>query len=114
MAELNQFLQPIGAPVTTSYEVDAYTFGYTNERNAVTGMFIQDASIGSAKIQDASIDSAKIISVEAEKILAGTVTVALNLGTASGGSIVLDGANKRITISDGTTDRVLLGYIGTA
>lgn len=97
---LNPFLQPINAPVSSNEFTSGYEFDYQNERGAVGEMLIQSASI----------TNAKIVTLDASKILAGTITVAINLGTASGGSIVLDGANKNITISDGTTNRVLLGY----
>ena len=39
--------------------------------------------------------------------ISGTVRIGLGTGAAS---ILLDGANKRIIINDGTDDRVLLGY----
>jgi hypothetical protein len=37
----------------------------------------------------------------------GTNENALNIGS---GNVVIDGANKRIIINDGTDDRVLIGY----
>jgi len=39
--------------------------------------------------------------------VAGTIRLGTGTGTAS---IILDGANKRIIINDGTHDRVLMGY----
>ena len=53
------------------------------------------------------ISTAKIKNITADKISAGTIVVALNLGA---GNITLDGANKRIIVNDGTNDRVLIGY----
>lgn len=46
--------------------------------------------------------------VSASRITAGTIAAAANLGNSS---VILDGANKRIIVNDGTNDRVLIGYL---
>jgi len=46
--------------------------------------------------------------VSASQITAGTIAAAANLGSSS---VILDGANKRIIVNDGTNDRVLIGYL---
>lgn len=127
MADLNNLLQPVDAPVTNERENLGYQFDTNNERNAVNMAHIKNLTIGSADIQDASITTAKIVNgaitnakigsaaigdanigtVSANKISAGTLTVAVELGT---GNIILDGANKQILINDGTNDRILIGY----
>jgi hypothetical protein len=39
------------------------------------------------------------------------VSGTIRLGTGTGAaSIILDGGNKRITVNDGTNDRILIGY----
>lgn len=46
--------------------------------------------------------------VSASRITAGTIAVAANLGASN---VLLDGANKRIIVNDGTNDRILIGYL---
>jgi hypothetical protein len=53
------------------------------------------------------IDNSRVRNITADKIDAGTVTSLLYIG---GSSIYIDGANKRIIVNDGTTDRILIGY----
>lgn len=62
-------------------------------------------------IQDASITNAKIVTLDASKIAAGTILVAMNLGTSASGTVILDGANNRIVVHDGTTNRVVIGNV---
>lgn len=63
----------------------------------------------SAQIQDGIITNAKIDSLAASKIAAGTVGVGINI---AGSNILLDGANNRIDILDGSANlRVRLGYL---
>ena len=45
--------------------------------------------------------------IRADNIVGGTVSVGVNLGETN---ILLDGANKRIIINDGSYDRILIGY----
>lgn len=89
---LNAFYTANNSPlVTRENMVSAYDFDAYNERGAVT--------------------TTKVQFVTADKIAAGTVQVAMNLGTNIGSAyILLDGANNRIIINDGTTDRILMGY----
>lgn len=100
MIELNPFLQPIDAPISSRFMTDAYKFGYTNERGAVTGMFIQDASINNAKIGTAAIGTANIGTLTFNEIAGGTAVLG---GTANGngllqikdasGSVIIQGDN---------------------
>jgi len=85
MIELNPFLQPLDAPVTSKFMTDAYEFGYTNERGAVTGMFIQDASINNAKIGTAAIGTANIGTLTFNEIAGGTAVLG---GTANGNGLL--------------------------
>lgn len=92
MDQLNQFLQPINSPVGQPNPFDlALNFDLYNDRNI----------IGNAKIND----------IQANKIGAGTIAVAINLGSTSSGSVLLDGANNRIIINDGTTNRIVIGSV---
>lgn len=104
---LNQFLIPENSPINNRRFIDGFEFDGKYERSTVTNTFLQDGVITAIKIGDAQITNAKIDSVSADKITAGTVTVAMDLGD---GNITLDGASKRILINDGTHDRVLIGY----
>jgi hypothetical protein len=88
MDELNNLLQPLNAPVTAEREGLGYDFDTTNERN----------SVNMTHIKNLSLDS----------LTAGTITTTIYLG---GPNIVLDGANNRIIINDGTVDRILIGYL---
>jgi hypothetical protein len=86
---LNLFLQPLNSPVTSRQFTTAYQFQNETERGAVTTNLVR--------------------TIRADQIAAGTVIVAMNLGTASSGSLILDGANNRILVNDGTTNRILIG-----
>ena len=93
MTDLNEFLQPINAPVTQDR---GFTLGYNFDLN-------YDRNI---------ITTSKVQSISADRIASGTVVVAVNLGTASGGAyLLLDGANNRILVNDGTTNRVVIGEV---
>lgn len=100
MTDLDQFLRPVNSPITNTVSVSGYEFDSINDRGAVTSMFIQDASI----------TNAKIVNVLADQILAGTITVAVNVGTGTG-SVILDGVNNRIIVNDGTANRIVIGNI---
>lgn len=61
-----------------------------------------------AQIKDAIITNAKIYSMAVDKLTAGTISVAANVG---GSNVKIDGGNNRILINDGSYDRILLGYL---
>ena len=85
---------------------------YKIQNNAVTTTKIENAAITTAKIVDAAITNAKIVTLAANKLTAGTLTVAVDVGTASGGAFVrVDGANNRIIVNDGTTNRIVIGNV---
>jgi len=106
---LNNYLQPITAPISTQGGISAYEFDSLNQRGVVTNSFLQDGVITTVKIGSAAVTDAKILTLDAGKLTAGTIEVAINLGTPGTGSIKLDGANNRIVINDGTVDRIYLG-----
>lgn len=67
-----------------------------------SGTFLGTVSAGAIIACDVSV----------ARLTAGTIAVAANLGALSGSAgVILDGANKRIVINDGTNDRVLIGYL---
>lgn len=78
---------------------------------AVGSAEIDDASITTAKIVDASITNAKIVSLVADKITAGDILVAVDIGDAGTGFVRLDGANNYILVNDGTNNRIVIGDI---
>lgn len=90
---LNNYLQPSDAPVSQPNDRNNTPFDFANNvaRNSVT--------------------ATKVRSVFAGNILAGTVKVGINLGSSSSGFILLDGANNRIIINDGTVDRIVFGFL---
>lgn len=56
------------------------------------------------------IGNYQIQAITASKILAGTITVQLGVGTTGGGYVRIDGANNNIIVNDGTNNRILIGY----
>lgn len=95
MIELNPFLQPIGSPITSRNFTTGYEFDSNNERGAVTGIFVKDASITNAKIGTAAIGTANIGTLTFNEISGGTATLG---GTANG-----DGVAKVLNESGGTS-----------
>jgi len=59
---------------------------------------LSTSSIGDRFIQNLSVG----------KLVAGTISVVANIGDEA---VIIDGANRRIMVNDGTTDRVLIGYL---
>jgi hypothetical protein len=59
------------------------------------------------ELGDNMVRNKKIVSMNAAKLLSGTIAVLLSLGSSN---VKIDGENKRIIINDGTNDRVLIGY----
>ena len=49
--------------------------------------------------------------IEARALKAGDITVALNVGTGGTGYVKIDGANNRIIVHDGTTNRIVIGNV---
>ena len=99
---LNEHLQPSGVPISADRGyISAYDINSTSEFGIMTTQLVQDRAI----------TNAKIVNLDASKITAGTVVVGINLGTASSGYLLLDGANNRIVVNDGTTNRIVIGNI---
>jgi hypothetical protein len=100
-----------GRSYNPSMTDDMFPGGVVNFQQATIGGF----SIGNDTLQ--SLDGSFVIDAKNRKITMGVasdgqiimdaVTKKITLGSAN---IVLDGANKRILINDGTNDRVLIGY----
>jgi len=93
--------------------------GYVAEEDAYgikildpTGNVVLSAAgkVQTEGLEDGSVTDVKISSVAAEKIIAGSLIVPVDLGNISSGYIRLDGENNRIIINDGTNDIILLGY----
>lgn len=89
---LNMYMQPVTSPTFENMGVSAYDFVSNNERNIISTSFVQE--------------------INANKINAGTVTVAINLGTTGTTAFLkLDGENNRIVVNDGTVDRIWIGNL---
>lgn len=82
-----------------------------SDRLAQVERMLQGQPIDTVRIADAAITDAKIVSLAAEKIIAGDLIVAVDVGNPSSGYVRLDGVNNRIVINDGTTNRVVLGEV---
>ncbi len=90
---LNSYLQPIGAPCVYKPipEVTPLDFSKNFTRNVVS--------------------QSKIPFLPVSKIGAGTIIVSFSLGSTSGPYLLLDGANNRILVNDGTTNRIVIGSV---
>lgn len=86
MNELSPFLQPINSPITQDDLIDSSEFESTNERGAISGIFIQDLAIGNAKIGTAAIGTANIGTLTFNEIAGGTVTLG---GTLNGSGLLI-------------------------
>lgn len=97
--------------VNTSNIVDAAISTAKIANLAVDVGKIADATITDAKIANATITSAKINDLSAGKITTGTLA-ATSVIAVGDDRVKIDGTNKRITVNDGTYDRVILGNTG--
>lgn len=59
------------------------------------------------EVAENSVTNNKVKSISASKLTAGVISAIASLGDEA---VKLDGENRRIIISDGTNDRVLIGY----
>jgi predicted phage tail protein len=88
-----------------------YNIGSGNNRiMQVQGLRIREV-IENVHILDASIQSAKIVSLTATKIDTGTINSAV-ITVGADGKLVIHGANQKITVSDATRERVVIGRLG--
>lgn len=78
---------------------------------AVTTKLLANQSVTEATIQDLAVTNAKINDLSADKISAGTIQATVSIGT---NNILLDGENGRQVISDGTTNRIVIGFLADA
>ena len=81
------------------------------ERIARLEALLNGQGIRTARIADASITDAKIESLSANKITAGDLIVAVDIGNPASGYVRLDGTNNRIIVNDGTTNRIVIGEV---
>lgn len=81
------------------------------ERIARLEALLNGQGIRTARIADASITDAKITSLSANKITAGDIIVAVDIGNPASGFVRLDGVNNRIIVNDGTTNRIVIGEV---
>jgi hypothetical protein len=61
-----------------------------------------------AQTDSGSIGNTNISNVSVSKLITGVISVVANIGNTN---VKIDGVNNRITINDGTYDRVLIGYL---
>lgn len=81
---------------------------YTEEEDmGIDSGLVQTEGIANSAVTDDKIDS-----VSVGKLIAGTISVVANVGSLSGtAGIKIDGEKNRITVNDGTNDRVLIGKL---
>lgn len=89
---------------TTQY--DSVNIGEILSEGAITDAKI--ALMNGAKLVEDSVTGDKILELTVSKLIAGTLGAVANVGN---GNVQIDGVNKRITINDGTNDRILIGYL---
>ncbi len=99
---LNEFLQPIGSPITRYTGDNSYLFNSETQR----GSFVSERLFGQAVIPSLAIKD-----LEASKLTAGDILVAINVGTSNTGYQRIDGVNNRFVTNDGTTNRIAIGNI---
>ena len=126
---LNEFLQPIAAPVSTAGGVSAYEFDSLNDRDVIRTAFINGSAVIDSKLGTFSANkitagtiNASTISVtnlNASNITSGT----MSFNRASGGTLVLGGTSNgngllQINNAAGTTivqgDNLGHHYYGTS
>jgi trimeric autotransporter adhesin len=78
---------------------------------SVSGSKLGSGSVDTINIVDYAITDAKITSLSANKILAGDLVVAVDVGNPTTGYVRLDGVNNRILVHDGTNPRIVIGDI---
>ena len=80
-------------------------------RGVLSTSFIK--SIKADRIRSGTVDASVITvsNLQPEEIASGTYGETMNLGTAATGYIRLDGANNRIIVNDGTTNRIVIGNV---
>lgn len=72
---------------------------------------LQGQGIDTVHIQNLAVTDAKIASLAVEKLLAGELTVAVDVGDPATGFVRIDGGNNRILVNDGTNNRIVIGEI---
>ena len=90
-------------------EEDAYGIKIRNASGEV--IFTAAGQLATAGIAAGAVTDVKITSVAAEKILAGDLVVAMDIGDPASGYIRLDGPNNRMVVNDGSDDRIVIGDI---
>lgn len=78
---------------------------------AITSSKLGSGSVDTINIVDYAITDTKITSLSANKILAGDLVVAVDVGNPTTGYVRLDGVNNRILVHDGTNPRIVIGDI---
>ena len=81
------------------------------ERLRQVERMLQGQPIGTVRIADLAVTNAKIEDVEAGKILAGDLIVAVDIGSPGSGFTRLDGENNRIIVNDGANNRIVIGDV---
>lgn len=77
-------------------------------QGAVTTKLLANEAVKTANIEDLAVTSAKVNDLAADKITAGTISANVSIGT---NNILLDGTNWRQVISDGSTNRIVIGKL---
>ena len=72
---------------------------------------IREATIKGAMIENLAVDNAKIADLSVEKLIAGIIQ-ATGIYLGADARVHLDGQNQRLSVSDGTRDRVWFGNVG--
>lgn len=109
---LDQFLRSLDSPTRDNV-------GWEN-RGRVRNTILRNSSITDAKIDSlnankitaGTINASEITvsNIPPDDIASGTYPNTMNVGTAAGGYVRMDGANTRFIVHDGSNNRILIGY----
>jgi hypothetical protein len=81
-------------------------------RLTLKDLYLADGIIKNAMIGSLAVDNAKMANVSVSKLLAGIIEASgIYVGASS--QIHIDGINEKITVNDGTYDRVVIGKLAS-
>lgn len=111
--KLDAYLFPINSPYAQNQgATSGFAFDYENETGVISNGKIRNLSAD--KITSGTIDAGVVTvsNIDPADINSGTLSTQVNVGTTISSSYVqLDGANNRIVVNDGTTNRIIIGNI---
>jgi len=92
---------------------DYTQLGYNNRLQATDSLAAANENFTTgteftANTEGNAVTNYNVRNISADKISAGTIVVSMNIG---GANITIDGSAQQILVSDGTTNRIIIGYL---